>query len=392
MLRRFVAKSFKSLQEVEIELGQVNVLVGANGSGKSNFLEALGVAGAAAAGRVDDEALLRRGVRPGAPKLYKASFSGERLRPSIRFEAANGEAAYGIEILNESDDGPWRFKSEVLHENGLKLVGRGPADKAQTLDTSAGLVALEAVRLRPGSPASSLLQRLRDFAIYAPNTPSLRGLIPDPQSREPVGLHGGRLASAVEDLKRLAAGKTEFEDVVDDLLDLMEWVTDFGAKPSGQVPMSASIPTTNKVVYFRDRFMARGRNELTAYDASEGALYALFAAAVTTHVNAPKLLAIDNVDAGLNPRLARRLMEKICAWTLRQPEKQILLTSHNPLVLDGLPLQDDRVRLFVADRSDQGKTQITRVSISPDLMQKAKEGWPLSRLWVQGHFGGVPNI
>jgi hypothetical protein len=23
---------------------------------------------------------------------------------------------------------------------------------------------------------------------------------------------------------------------------------------------------------------------------------------------------------------------------------------------------------------------------------KAKEGWPLSRLWILGHLGGVPNV
>jgi hypothetical protein len=25
-------------------------------------------------------------------------------------------------------------------------------------------------------------------------------------------------------------------------------------------------------------------------------------------------------------------------------------------------------------------------------MAKAKEGWPLSRLWVSGHLGGMPNV
>jgi predicted ATPase len=65
MITRFSVESFKSLEKVEVELGSVNVFVGANGSGKSNLLEAIGVLGAAAFGRVDDESLLRRGVRPG---------------------------------------------------------------------------------------------------------------------------------------------------------------------------------------------------------------------------------------------------------------------------------------------------------------------------------------
>ena len=40
-----------------LELGRVNCLIGANGVGKSNILEAIGVLGAAANGVVDDEAL-----------------------------------------------------------------------------------------------------------------------------------------------------------------------------------------------------------------------------------------------------------------------------------------------------------------------------------------------
>ena len=53
MLHTISVEGFKSIRQLQdLELGQVNVFVGANGSGKSNFLEALGVLGAAAAGRV----------------------------------------------------------------------------------------------------------------------------------------------------------------------------------------------------------------------------------------------------------------------------------------------------------------------------------------------------
>ena len=96
MLESVIVESFKSLEKVELHLGSVNVFIGANGSGKSNLLEAVGVLGAAANGRVDDEALLRRGVRPGLPSLYKSSFKGSRQPPEIRFTASNGTSSYLI--------------------------------------------------------------------------------------------------------------------------------------------------------------------------------------------------------------------------------------------------------------------------------------------------------
>ena len=74
-----------------------------------------------------------------------------------------------------------------------------------------------------------------------------------------------------------------------------------------------------------------------------------------------------------------------------EEERQILLTTHNPLILDGLLLQDDRVRLFTVSRTISGRTSIHRVALNDDLLEKAERGWSLSRLWVMGHLGGVPN-
>ncbi len=377
MLRRIEIKAFKSLDDVSIDLGLINVFVGGNGSGKSNLLEALGVLGAAAAGRVDDESLLRRGVRPGIPALYKTSFSGSRIRDAIRFKAFADQAEFAVELNNPTRRPlpAWVFKTETLHSRDQKIVGRSPASiEYLALNPHAGLSALEVAKLALDDPAARLLGALRDFAIYSPNTPALRGTVSDPQTREPVGLHGGRLAEAVGQLRARARRDEYFGDVEDDLLELIDWISAFGSRRSGEVPLAPSIPTQQKVIYFRDRFMADKRNELSGYDASEGALYVLFAAVLATLPEAPPVLAVDNVDAGLNPRLVRSLMERMCQWVVnREAPRQLLLTCHNPMVLDGLPLQDDRVRLFAVDRATSGKTVVRRVVVDSDLLRKAQE-------------------
>ncbi|MYF19866.1 MAG: ATP-binding protein [Synechococcus sp. SB0677_bin_5] len=132
---------------------------------------------------------------------------------------------------------------------------------------------------------------------------------------------------------------------------------------------------------------------MSAYEASEGALYALFLAVIAGHKDSPPLCAVDSEDHGLNPRLARALMEYLCRWytTMEEP-RQILLTTHNPLILDGLPLQDDRVRLFTVSRTDAGRTSIRRVVVDEGLLEKAERGLSLSRLWVMGHLGGIPDV
>ena len=68
---------------------------------------------------------------------------------------------------------------------------------AKRLSKDAGFAALKAVELPDDDPAGKLLDLLREYAIYAPDTPTLRGIESDPISREPVGLAGGKLPEGV---------------------------------------------------------------------------------------------------------------------------------------------------------------------------------------------------
>ena len=91
--------------------------------------------------------------------------------------------------------------------------------------------------------------------------------------------------------------------------------------------------------------------------------------------------------------MARSLMRHLCEWYLEADEqRQILLTTHNPLALDGLILQDDRVRVFTVSRTNSGRTDVRRVEFDDRLSKKAEQGWSLSRLWVMGHLGGIPDV
>jgi predicted ATPase len=139
--------------------------------------------------------------------------------------------------------------------------------------------------------------------------------------------------------------------------------------------------------------MKRDRNILSGYDASEGALLILFLAVVAVHSKSPLFCAIDNADHGLNPGLATALIKQCSDWILGNSDRrQILMTSHNPAVLDGLPLKDDRVRLFTVDRDNVGKTVVNRVLITPEILDLAGKGWTLSRLWTNKLIGGMPNV
>jgi hypothetical protein len=398
MLKRIIVESFKSLEHVEVELGAVNVFVGANGSGKSNLLEAVGVLSAAASGRVDDEALMRRGVRPGLPQLYKCALIGTGRTQHIVFAAENEGAAYKVSLFNPMKDPrpAWRYHTESLRSGEQELAGRSHR-MALKLNPEAGFASLKAVELPEGDPARGLLDLLRNYAIYEPNTPTLRGLVQELQPREPVGLAGGGLPQAIRSLKKsllIPIGRNVARaEQFDAFCDLIDWAYSINSSPSHLLPLSPSAAASTQVVKFVDRFMRHGRNTLSGADASEGALYVLFAASLVLDDRAPRLLAIDNADHGLNPRLAQALIKRICDAVLSATTpQQVLFTSHSPQVLDGLPLQNDRVRLFTVSRTNSGRTTVRRIEFSERLQKMATEGWTLSRLWVMGHLGGVPSV
>ena len=310
MITKITVTSFKSLESVTVDLGQVNVFIGANGSGKSNLLEAIGVLGAAASGRVDDESLLRRGVRPGLPQLYKSAFREERAPAHISFSAQNEKAKYFVSLLNPiRDPNPaWRYKTETLTKDQRKLVGRSHALK-QKLNPEQGLAALRSVNWKPDNPAVILLSQLRNFSIYCANTPTLRGLAPEQQVREPVGLSGGRLPDAIREIRAARKGSEWFEESFQEVLSLIEWAKNFMSAASASVPLSPSAAASQRVVQFFDRYMEKGRNKLTGYDASEGALYILFAAVLALHpksrsvsplITLTKLLILDSQKGWLS--------------------------------------------------------------------------------------------
>jgi hypothetical protein len=266
------------------------------------------------------------------------------------------------------------------------LEGRAipkPSQFRGLLDFALGTGAIEA----PGDVFSAL----RDYAIFAPDTQTLRGVQVETAPRAPFGLHGGRLPEAIAEILDWEEGKLGAMPL-DDALEMLDWVDSFHvASPTREI-LSADVAATKDVVRFRDRFMRENRNELTAYDASEGALYVLFLLALATHPDSPRCFAIDNFDQALHPRLARSLTERFCEQVIAA-ERVVFLTSHNPLVLDGLDLSNPKIRLFAVERDMSGATRLEQVKVDAELIELGREGnYTLSQLWVMGRLGGVPHL
>lgn len=231
MLDHLSVRTFKSLDDVTVDLGLVNVFIGANGSGKSNLLEALGILSAAADGKVDDQTLLARGVRPGLPALYKSAFParpGKKIPPHPYFGGRSGQAGYEVSLHNPlNDPAPaWRFKTERWEDADDTLVTRIPT-QTTTTNPERGLAALKAAQITTGA-ALDLLRLLQGYVIFSPATSVLRGVAPEPQPRQPVGLSGGNLPGAISDLLEQRKRDESSRRICREVRGLIDWAEGFG--------------------------------------------------------------------------------------------------------------------------------------------------------------------
>jgi hypothetical protein len=286
----------------------------------------------------------------------------------------------------------WRFKTELFEQGSVKLASRGP-NLTNNPNTEIGVAAGKCAELKEDDAALVLMRRLQNYVIYSPTTGVLRGVVPETQPRHPLGLSGGRLPESIRELLSARSGNQFVQTACSEALHLVTWAKGYGAANAVNLPLSPAASTAPVVVRFTDRYMMDSRNVLSGYDASEGALYVLSLAVLAAHSKAPAFFAVDNADHGLNPGLASSLMKHFAKWFLENDAgRQVLMTTHNPAVLDGLPLNDDRVRLFTVDRDNKGKTVIKRVEINEKLLKKSAEGWTLSRLWMNKLIGGMPDV
>lgn len=352
MIDRIVIKNFKSIEELDFQLGRLNVLIGANGSGKSNVLEAIGMVAAKNGNTIELDNMVQRGVRIAMPELMVNSFYGKVASRIIRvrFENKDGFASYSIKRKDEdSIYTPW----QVDHT----------------------------ARYRKGSSFEEFESLYSRFLIYSPSIDALRGLSSN-SKLYPIGLHGEGL-----DVLMYQMSKDEIAKVERIANRYITWLDDLVYDNEGEMKYRGyKLGRSNSNLYFNDRYMQKKNKFFSAENANEGALILLFYLVLMVSKATPKFFAIDNIDSGLNPRLCRALMKEMSALA-EENGKQVIITTHNPAVLDGLRLGDPNTKLFAVDRSDSGSTRMNEIKVKPQTEKRMK----LSEMWMNGMIGGVPN-
>ena len=180
-LDHITIKGFKSLADIEkLELNDVNVLIGANGSGKSNFIEAFSFLRA-----LRKENLRRYVAEVGGANqlLYFGASRTKEMTFRVSFDDELNQ--YEIKLLATDNDGLWPF-SEIAYSWDKKNHPQRPFEEDLTSDRAEAEIGNE---YQPSRVGQYVQYRLDSWLKYQ---------FDDTSRRSPI-----RLTADVNDNRRL---------------------------------------------------------------------------------------------------------------------------------------------------------------------------------------------
>jgi len=378
MIEKIHIQNFKSIYDLELEVGRVNLFIGENGSGKSNLLEALVFVSASESNMLANEFLVSRGLRVPEPELMRSAFEEEDQNKDIKIfiDYANKKdikEEYFFKNINEVYS-KWEVitKSDKNISEYTDQLNQIPEEEFFIPESHADykLIQLQLYQ------KLKLSIKFKNFIIYSPENTALR-IFEKEKQIQPLGING-------EGLLKLLKVINNYEDksyinTIIESLQLFNWFED--------ITIPADISSLEDKVIIKDKYLYR---EFTQRSANEGFLFILFYITLIVAKETPKAFAIDNIDASLNPKLCTKLMT-ILTDLAKKYDKQIFLTTHNPAILDGINLNDEEQKLFVVSRNDLGHTQMKQLTVEDNPVDEDGEALNLSEAFLRGYLGGLPR-
>ena len=339
MIEKIHIKNFKSIYDLELDVGRVNLFIGENGSGKSNLLEALVFVSASESNMLANEFLVSRGLRVPEPELMRSAFAKENKDRDIL-----------INIKVHKQKKLYSFThTHPIYGNWLGI-----------------------------SPIEDYSKKInfKNFIIYSPENTSLRTFAKEGQI-QPLGINGEGLLKLLKVINNYE-DKSYIQTIVKSL-QLFNWFED--------ITIPTDISSMEDRVIIQDKYLYR---EFDQRSANEGFLFILFYITLIVAKETPKVFAIDNIDASLNPKLCTKLMTLLVELA-KKYDKQIFLTTHNPAILDGINLNDEEQKLFVVSRNKLGHTRTKEITIKDKPKSSDNEPLHLSEAFLRGYLGGLPK-
>lgn len=352
-IRKIKIEGFKSIASAELELGDLNVVIGANGSGKSNLIGAF---------RLIERILSRNLQAFVASEPDRLLHHGRKVTPVVSLEFNIGLNAYEIKLKVEKDT--LVFESErVRFDEDFFEESSSVGNKERTLDESA--LFFKNKRVRHFFPFS------QNWAIYH---------FHDTSDSSPT-----KLTCDIDDNRFLRRDASN-------LAAYLYWLQEKHPVNFRHIEEHIRL-----VAPFFDRFVLaplrlndrkiklewRHKNSdayFDAYSLSDGTLRFICLATLLLQPTPPALILLDEPELGLHPFAIHVLAEMLEAVAV---SSQVLLATQSVTLLDYFSPKD----VIVAE-NDGAKTSFRR--LDEDNLRIWLEEFSLGELWEKNVLGGQP--
>lgn len=407
MIDRIAVRGFKNLRNVTVDLGRLNLFVGANASGKSNFFEALrvlqGIGSGLAVGEIldgqPDTAAGERwqGVRGGSAK---ACFEGSERSETFSIAAVGrlsagkviGRWEYSVSLsprlgrvtgeslrfgghavfiaVGGDDAGVGSGTVEVEYQRGGHLPPLSlPFDSSRPVLSQ--FKASDRVESRHRRYAGHMADVLADVQRVAPAPAVLRGYSQTRQVAR-MGEHGENFAALVRGICADPDAEAGYLDWLRQLLPV---------KVDGVATLSGAMG--------EPLFMLReGDREFPAPVLSDGTLRFAAIAAAFFQDDMPQIMTIEQIERGIHASRARLVLELLRA-NAAAASTQILATTHSPAVLAWLEPWEYASTYVCRRDEDTGEATIRRLGDVPGFGRAAGTS-SLANLFAEGWMEAAP--
>lgn len=382
-------------QATAIELGDVNVLLGPNGVGKSNLVEALDVLRSAPGDlpvpirqgggvrewvwkgprkAVAHSCLLELVVAPGI--VGRAAKNRKLADPAVRYTLQFGAEGDRFTVLNERIENAFALPGEDKpyfyfgFERGVPFLNRMQAQaprqlKREDIDPTQSILSQrrdpeEYPELARLAASLSSIRIYRNW-VFGPDAPIRRAC--------PVDARTDRLEEAMDNLPLRIGALRRDPEVKRRLQELVRLIAD-GYDDVDIVPEGGVLQL----------YLTEGDRSFPARRLSDGTLRMLALGAILLDPAPNSVLVIEEPELGLHPDLMPGLRDMLLYAAERA---QVIVTTHSTVLADAFTTRPESV--LIVEKAE-GETTTQRLA-APDLDRA--EGMGIGALWMAGRLGGT---
>ena len=373
-LTRLTASGFRSIRDIDIQLGDLTVLIGANGSGKSNFVAFFNLLSF----MVTESLQLYIGRKGGGSSvLHYGPKRTPLLTTTLKFEGDSGWSEYGCTLAHASPDRLIFTHERIAFQRVgepqpfAKELGSGQAETLLTEKSSGGDTVAQVSRI--------FLARLKALRVYHFHDTSESAYIRTSQEIDRNRMllsNGGNLASFLYMLRQ--SFPTHYERILSTVRLAVPYLRDLDLEPDRLNPKHIQLR-------WRDR---NPDYEFGPHQLSDGSLraIALITALLQPEELLPTVIFIDEPELGLHPSaigIVAKLLKAVSA------KRQVVVATQSPRLLADCAPED----IVVVEREEDGKGygESTFRRLGAEELGEWLRDYDLGTLYEMNVTGGGPR-